>query len=260
MFLIQSFQAFSSVGLMENFDLKSYSPIKNGLKDLSCEIRVKDLTKEIKKDLVDLKVKGEIYFKLYWLYPGKFELNVEGLPDGFEILKSKLKGLVVNRLDYLIPSELSKKTRAYKFTSKKVKRGTILYGNDPTNTLAINKIELKFDNSEKLKTYKTYSPLGFQSSSFDYEKKSWSKNKWVLKEVKAKTVQGPLVTEIDTVINYENNVGFGFPSRIIINSNQYDSAPEENEVKNKRTGVTELAFSKFEVNKNIALKYFNRKK
>ena len=242
--------------VIENFDLRSYDPVSNGLKDLTCEIRLKGLTERLKKELVTLKIPDEVYYKLYWLYPGKLDIIVEGLPRGFTELKTNLKNLVVNRVDFLIPQKLGKRLRSYKLTTKSVRGGTLVKGEDPTNTKAVNKIEIMFDGDEKLKSYKSYSPLGFQDSSFEYGKKSWSKNKWVLEKSFAKTIQGPQVTEIVTEIDYGNQVGFGFPEEIEIETTQYVVAPGKKEKKQERKGTTELTFSKFKVNSGEAQKYF----
>jgi len=244
--------------LLENFDLRSYSPVKNGMKDFTCLIKVKGLTEQVKKSLVNVKINDEIYYRLYWLYPGKIDIIVEGLPKGFKELKQNLKSLVVNRIDYIVPQDLTTRLRAYKMKKKAIKKGTLLVGEDPTNQLAVNKIELLFDGDEKLKSYKSYSPLGFQESKFDYSKKSWSKNKWVLEEVNAKTVQGPQFTEIKTEIKYENFVGYGLPTQINIETLQYVVAPGENERKNERSGETEIHFSDYKINSNLARNYFRR--
>lgn len=242
--------------VIENFDLRSYDPVRNGLKDLTCEIRLKGLTERLRKELVSLKIPGEVYYKLYWLYPGKLDIVIEGLPKGFNELKNNLKNLVVNRVDYLIPQKLGKRLRSYKMTTKSVKNGLLVKGEDPTNTKAVNRIELMFDGDERLLSYKSYSPLGFQQSTFEYGKKSWSKNKWVLEKSFAKTIQGPQVTEIETEIDYGNQVGFGFPESIEIETTQYVVAPGEKEKKQERKGETVLTLSKYKINSGEAQKYF----
>lgn len=257
-FIFSLISNIHALELVENFDLRTYSPVKNGLKDFSCEIRVKGLTDQLKKDLVNIKVNNEVYYRLYWIYPGKADISVEGLPKGFEELKQNLKSLVINRIDYLVPQDLTTRLRSYRLSPKKIKTGTLVVGQDPTNKLPVNKIELSFDNEEKLKSYKSYSPLGFQQSSFEYGKKSWSKNKWVLEEVKAKTVQGPQITEISTEIDYANNVGFGFPTEISIETLQYVVAPGKNERKNERSGETVINFSNYKINTGDAQKHFRK--
>lgn len=241
---------------VQQFDLRTYDPIKVGLKDFTCEVRLKGITEKIKKDFPAIKINDEVYYKLFWVYPGKVDFQVQGIPAGFRELKQNLKNLIVNRLDYLVPQSLGKRFRAYTMTETKIKSGVKVEGKDPTNNLSVNKIELYFDKEERLKTFKSYSPMGFQESSFDYKKKSWSKNKWVLEEVDAKMIQGPQVMEIETEIDYENYVGFGFPSEITIKTKQYVVSPEKNEKKNERSGETVITFSDYKINDKEAQKYF----
>lgn len=238
------------------FDLKTYDPIKVGLKDFTCEVRLDGITEKIKNDFAAINLKGEVYYKLYWAYPGKVDFEIIGLPSGFNELRQNLKNLVINRLDYLIPQPLGKRFRGYELTEKKLGSGIRVIGTDPTNTLPVNKIELYFDREEKLKSYKSFSPLGFRESTFDYKKKSWSKNKWVLEEVTAKMIQGPQVTEIQTEMDFENIEGYGFPTQIKVETTQYVVSPEDNEKKNERKGQSLLTFSKYKINDGAALKYF----
>lgn len=242
--------------VVESFDLRTYDPVQNGLKDLFCEVRLKGLTERLKKELVSLNIKSEVYYKLFWLYPGKVDIVVEGLPKGFKELRNNLKNLIINRIDYLIPQKLGKRLRSYNLTTKKISTGVMVIGEDPANNKAVNKLEISFDKEGKLSSYKSYSPLGFQQSSFQYSKTSWSKNKWVLGGVEAKTIQGPQVTEIETSIKHENIVGFGFPGEIKVKTKQYVVAPGKEEKKQERTGLTELSFSKYEVNSGKATKHF----
>lgn len=244
------------IEIVESFDLRAYDPVQVGLKDFSCEVRLKGLTERLKNELVSLNIKDEVYYKLYWLYPGKLDIEIEGLPRGFEELRNNLKNLIVNRVDFLIPQKLGKKLRSYELTEKKTSSGSVVKGTDPTNNKAVNRLELIFSRDGKLNQYKSYSPLGFQESTFQYEKKSWSKNKWVLGEMKAKTIQGPQVTEIDTEVDYENFVGFGFPEKIKIETKQYVVAPGKEERKQERTGTTELSFSEYKINVGEATKHF----
>lgn len=252
-FFMMSSMASEAVQL---FDLKTYDPVKVGLKDFSCEVRLAGITDKIKQNFPTLNIKDEIYYKLYWVAPGKVDFQVMGMPSGFREIKQNLKNLVVNRLDYLIPQPLGKRFRSYKMTEMKQSGGIKVIGEDPTNSLPVNKVDMFFDNEGKLSSYKSYSPVGFRESRFDYGKKSWSKNKWVLKEVEAKMIQGPQVTEIETEIDYKNYVGFGFPEKISIETKQYVVSPEQNEKKNERTGKTEITFSNYKINDGAAQKYF----
>jgi hypothetical protein len=245
-----------AAGPIEDFDLRSYSPIKNGLKDLYCEVRLKGLTEKIKKQFVTLKINKEVFFKLYWMYPGKVGFAIEGLPKGFAELRQNLKNLVASRIDFIIPQELSPKLRSYKLKVNKSSSGFLVVGEDPTNNKAVNKLELNFKADGRLSRYKSYSPLGFQQSSFSYAKKSWSKNKWVLEQVLAKTIQGPQITESTTKVEYENQVGFGFPTTVRVKTKQYVAAPGKEERKQERVGESQITFSAYKINSGTAQKYF----
>ncbi len=259
-FLIISTSAILANPVVSDFDLMSYSPVKLGLKDIQCEVRLDGLTEQVKKQYVTVKVGKEVFYKLYWMYPGKIAIEVEGIPKGFDQLKQSLIGLIVNRIDYLIPQDLAPRIRGYNLKKKKSSGGGSSFeGEDPTNTKAVNKIEVGFDNNGILKKYKSYSPLGFQDSVFDYAKKSWSKNKWVLQAVRAKMIQGPQVTESNTEINYENVGGYGMPSEISVTTKQKVVAPGEGEKKIERSGESKLTFSNYKVNMGEAQKYFRAK-
>ncbi len=244
---------------VSDFDLMAYSPVKFGLKDLTCEVRIEGLAEQVKKQYVTIKVKDDVYYEVYWMYPGKLGVEVVGLPFGFDQLKQSLIGLVINRLDYLIPQDLAPKLRGYKLEKKKVNNLVMLEGEDPTNTKAVNKIAVGFDGQGILKSYKSYSPLGFQESEFEYEKKTWSKNKFVLENVNAKMIQGPQITETQTDIEYANEAGFGMPREVKIVTKQSIVAPGENEKKEERSGESKITFSKYKLNVGEAQKYFRAK-
>lgn len=256
-FFISTIYANSSVS---DFDLISYSPVKMGLKDLVCEVRLDGLTEQVKKQYVTLKIEEEVFYKLYWMYPGKSYIDVEGIPQGLEQLKQRLVGLIVNRLDYIIPQDLAPRIRGYKL--KKVRggnKGATFEGIDPTNTKTVNKIEISFDRKGVLEKYKSYSPLGFQESTFEYVKKSWSKNKWVLEGVNAKMIQGPQVTASKTSIEYNNVNGYGLPKKITVRTSQKVVAPGEGEKKIERSGESKITFSKYKLNMGAARKFIHGK-
>lgn len=259
-FLIISISMAFANSAVSDFDLLSYNPVKMGLKDVLCEVRLEGLTEQVKKQYVTVKVGREVYYKLYWMYPGRVAIDVEGIPKGFDQIKQSLVGLIINRVDYLIPQDLSPRIRGYELKKKSGGRGGVTFeGEDPTNTKAVNKIEVSFDSNGILKKYKSYSPLGFQDSIFDYGKKSWSKNKWVLQSVRAKMIQGPQVTESYTDIKYENVSGYGMPSKIVVSTEQKIVAPGEGEKKIERKGESELTFSNYKINMGEAQKYFRAK-
>jgi len=245
---------------VSDFDLTSYSPVKIGLKDLVCEIHLEGLTNQVEKQYVTVKIGKEVFYKLYWMYPGKFYIDVAGIPQNFVQIKKSLVGLIVNRLDYIIPQELAPRIRGYQLKKMVGHHGVIIFeGVDPTNTKTTNKIEVGFDSKGVLKNYKSYSPLGFQESVFKYQKKSWSKNKWVLEGVNTKMIQGPQVTQSSTNIEYSKVSGYGLPKKIVVKTNQKVVAPGENEKKIERSGESKIIFSNYKLNMGEAQKFIRAK-
>jgi len=257
--MILSASSLFAEGLISDFDLTAYNPLKTGLKDISCEVRVDGLTEQIKKQYVTINIKSEIYYQVYWMYPGRMGIEVIGIPRGFEQIKDSLVGLIANRLDYMVPQELSPGLRSYKFNQTKKNGEVVLEGQDPTNKMAVNKLEIGFSKDGVLKSYKSYSPLGFQKSNFTYDKKSWSKNKWVLSSVEADMIQGPQKTSSVTRIEYTNVAGYGMPEKIEIETKQSVVAPGKNEEKIARSGTNILNFSNYKLNNGEAQKYFRSK-
>ncbi len=243
---------------IENFDIRYYDPSNYGLRDLVFEIRMTNLVETMKqrlqiKDLVD------VYFKIYWMYPGKYKVDVEGLPAGFNEIKNELKTMVKNRLDFVIPQKLSPKVRSYDLKSKKSKKGTTIVGTDKTHTRAVNEIRLSFDGGGKLTGFKTMSPMGVNSSEMKMSAKSWSHNKWVVDRLVVKAIQGIQMTEIRHDVKYENVDGFGFPNKVEVKTTRKLVKPKS--VKDKSDELelkTEVLFSKYEVNTGKAQRYITQ--
>ncbi|TNE96214.1 MAG: hypothetical protein EP326_13760 [Deltaproteobacteria bacterium] len=243
---------------IENFDIRYYDPSNYGLRDLVFEMRMSNLVETMKqrlqiKDLVD------VYFKIYWMYPGKYKVDVEGLPAGFKEIKSELKAMVKNRLDFVIPEKLSPKVRSYELKAQKSKKGTTIVGTDKTHTRAVNEIRLSFDGGGKLTGFKTMSPMGVNTSEMKMSAKSWSHNKWVVDRLIVKSIQGIQMTEINHDVEYENVDGFGFPKKVEVMTTRKLVKPESVKSKDEQLKLkTEVMFSKYEVNTGKAQRYITQ--
>lgn len=258
MFYSLNISATSTPAEIENFDIKYYDPANYGLKDLVFEIRMTNLVKTMKQRL-NIKDLADVYFKIYWMYPGKFKVDVEGLPLGFKEIKAELKTMVKNRLDFVIPQRLSPKVRSYALKSKKSKRGTTIVGTDKTHTRAVNEIRLSFDGDGKLTGFKTMSPMGVNTSKMKMSAKSWSHNKWVVDNLLIKSIQGIQMTEINHKVEYENVDGFGFPKNVkVITSRKLVKPKSQKDKKGKLELQTEVKFSKYEVNTGKAQRYITQ--
>jgi hypothetical protein len=235
---------------VDEFDLRYYHPENFGLKDLVFEIRITDLVKRLNagKTLGQLE---DVYYKIYWIFPGEYRIVINGLPNGFSQIKRGLKEMIKARLDYVIPLKLAPKIRAYKLSTSNTSRGVLVKGVDQTHTRPVNEINLLFDARGKLLEFKTFSPVGVNNSKMELNVKPWSHNKWVVDKIEV-TNSGTQVTTITSELDYTTVSGFGFPEKIDITTK---IKPYEANSKKVQVVKSTLLFSKFEVNSGKAQRY-----
>lgn len=239
--------------VVENFDLRYYHPQVMSLKDLSFEIRISNLKENVLKS-IPLSKLDDLYYEVYWITPGKYHVEVKGLPKGYVELRNELKALIQNRLDYVLPQKLAPKVRSYSLETVSVKNGMQkIIGTDRTHQRGINKIEIDFDREGKLRSFKTRSPMGSQTSNLSMSKKSWSNNKWVVDRITVTSVQGIQVTKMENKLSYKKVDGFGFPSKVTVTTTQeLKVASKKKDKENKRIVKSEITFSNYKINKGIA--------
>lgn len=248
------FSLFANVELIQQFDQRQYSPVKYGLKDLTFEVRIENLDKELKQRFALDKV-NDPHFKVYWIFPGRTEIEVNGLPPGFDALKNELKKLVVERIEYVVPQDMSGRLRGYDFETSRGPAGeTLLKGTDKTHGNAISQIHLTFAGDAQLRSMKTFSPSGAQTAKFETTTKSWSHSKRVVEKVLVEGVSGVQKTRVTTTINYIAKDGFGFPAKISTETTV--EAMTNQEGKNKDSMVADITFSDYLVNSGNAQKHF----
>ncbi|WP_127715274.1 hypothetical protein [Halobacteriovorax sp. HLS] len=239
---------------INEFDIRYYHPENFGLKDLVFEIRVSNLKETLNKRQNFGKME-DLYFKVYWMFPGQYQIRVEGFPNGFQEVKYQLKQMIKNRLDFVIPLKLSPRVRGYALDYFNSPGVTAIKGKDRVGSSPVSEIQLKFKKNGMLEEFKTFSPTGVNSTVFDLTSKSWSNNKWVVNKMTTKLIQGVQISTIDNEFTYQTVEGFGFPKKVEISTTQ------EIMVNNKtdsRTVKSVIEFSNFEVNKGKAQKYMMR--
>jgi len=233
---------------ISRFDLRFYNPINFGLKDLVFEARISNLLESLNKRK-SFGILVDVYFKIYWIYPGKYKIEVFGFPEGFVQVKNELSQIMKARLDYIIPQKLGDKLRSYSLSTKKTKRGSKIKATDKTNMKNVSEMQFVFNNKGMLTSVKTYSPAGVNKASFKMGVKQWSHNKWVLNNVTTVGHRGTQKIEIENEINYTTIKGIGFPSSIKSKTTYEYVLPKGKENKAEKSTVeSEIKFSKFEVN------------
>lgn len=245
--------------LVQTYDLRTYNPVNFDLKDLVFVLRSEELTEEVKKLIATAEIK-DVAFKFYWMFPGKVDIQVLGLPSGFERVKTNLKNMVLKRLDFIVPQKLGNLLRNYKMNiSSRNKNGLVITAKDVTNIKDVNEIKLHFGNSGMLKKLETSSPAGYESFEKKMSTKSWSHNKWVLDELIVRSVSGLRKSTSTHKLNYEKVAGMGFVRSIDISTvSEVQYAVKNDKKSNKFETFQKLSFSEFKVNEGLARNYFRQ--
>lgn len=247
--------------IIKAYDISSYHPQLFGLKDLAVDVRVSELLKQLNDKLIFGKIE-DVYFRIYWLSSGKADIEVYGLPKGFNEVKAELRSLIFNRLDFIIPKFLEPDLKGYKLTlGESLGSSQMIKVQDPEHVKFIHEMDFEIDSQYRLTKMTAMSPVGQEKASFTYSKKGWGQNKWVIDEVEITSTQGIQSTVVKNKLAYEKFSGFGFPVRIESKTMQVLLQPTsgKNEVY-KREIDNVITFSNYKVNAGEAKSYFQKKK
>jgi hypothetical protein len=260
--LVMSYFAITLAGLntsyaideVEQYDLRLYSPVNYGLKDLVFEARLSNLMELLKNEMA-LENLIDVYFKIYWMFPGQYQIDVEGLPRGFESLKAELRASIKDRLEFIIPLSLSNKLRSYTLEYKSKKPTVLIEALDGTNTRAINRIEMEFEPSGKLKLMRSFSPMGKTEMRYEMAIKPWSHNKWAIDTLEVETLVGRQINKTINELSYTTVSGIGVPEKITIKNSTEMKMPEGDKSEAMKVeSNSEIVFSKWEINTGKAQK------
>lgn len=254
LFFSLNIHAAEPLQLLEEFDLRSYHPEGQGLKDLVYEVRSPELLKELSTNQALGKI-VDVYLKVYWIYPGNYKLQVEGLPKGFSDIEEMVKNHFLPSLQYVIPENFAPKFKNYKLSSKVLSDKNIqINGNDESGMNDVLKVEVILDSGMRPKTIKTESIHGKIQTDLAYSVKSWSKNKWVADHIVTMTNKDENAkTSLIQSLKYEIVSGFGFPKKLISIFKSFLSGKLlGNEIKKT------FNYSNFEVNSGKAAKVISK--
>lgn len=256
-----SFTSFAQEKIeeLELYEIRSYAPQKNGVSDLVFEARIDNLTEILQKNLAIGKL-TDISFKIYWLSPSQYKIEIQGLPKGFQEVKSDLTQLIKGKLEFVLPESFSEKFKAYTLKAEPIAEGKLIRAIDQTYTMAVPEIDIIMDKSGQLKTVETRSPMSAVKTEFFHSPKSWSNNKLVLDKIILSSGQGAAKQTSINDIEYTNVNGVGFPSKIAIKNVLEVKVPateKEKEKIVKNETATVIRFSKYEVNTGKAQRYMN---
>jgi hypothetical protein len=247
----------SKIEEIEQYEIRSYDPLKSGLTDLVFEARIDNVTEMLNKT----KVFGnltDVHFKIYWLSPSQYKIEVMGLPKGFQEVRDDLTSLIKGKLEFIIPERFSDKFKGYTLKAEPVANGKLIKAIDTTYTLSIPEVDILFDATGRLKTLETKAVYASTKTEFFQSPKGWSNNKLVMDKVISVSKQGPATLTVTNSIEYTTVSGMGFPSAVTVKNVSEVIIPANGKEKVKKikndTG-TSIRFSKYEVNTGKAQRF-----
>ncbi len=241
---------------VEMYEIKSYDPKSTGLKDLVFEARIEHLTDLLNKKLSIGKL-TDVHFKIYWISPTQYKVDVIGLKKGFQEIKSELANLIKGKLEFIIPEKFSEKFKGYTLSAEPIADGKLIRAIDETYTMSVSEVDIKFAKNGLLKSVDSKSPMSKISTEFYQSPKSWSNNKQVLDKTVSTSYQGGVEIVIENEIDYKLYQGVGLPSKISIKNTSSYMKPAHGKEKARKVSeenVSNIIFSKYELNTGKARK------
>lgn len=224
--------------LLKKFDISAYHPEVFGLKDLVADIRLSNLDKELSNQLGQMKI-DDLYFTIYWISSGKVDVEINGLPKGFIMVKDTLIRSVQSYIEFIVPKTFSDRAKNYTLKEFKDSKSNekIFIGIDKTHLNMIHEIKIAFDESEKLTKLLMITPQGTEDAYYTWEKEKWSQNKWVLNNILLKSDYGIQSKIVNNEITYNSFSGIGLPIKVSITTELF-SKNSSNTNKGKNTKET----------------------
>lgn len=244
--MLISFNLFAQVEMLKTADQKTYTPRLKGITDLVIDVE----SDKIKNQLNEQRILGNIkqlIFRFYWTaQPERLAVEVLGLPEGFKEIKEEIQQSVMKLFEDVIPLPLEKKFSNFTLTKKADKK---LVAKSKDSLAIITTHDFIFDDQDRLKEIISHRPVGEMSTSFIYDRTSFSDGKWVIKAQKTQVHEGGQKISIDKEISYQVVAGAGFPEEVNVVTKQSGSAGNMEQVENYK-------FKNIQINKGEALKHF----
>ncbi|PIP92905.1 MAG: hypothetical protein COW00_06295 [Bdellovibrio sp. CG12_big_fil_rev_8_21_14_0_65_39_13] len=246
--LLMSSVGYGAIEKVSDFDTPLYYPQDGSLKDLYVEAKIEGLEELLKSRLSNPNIRN-VYFKIYWMFPGKSSIEIEGL-KGFEEMKSELKMVIAEKLDYLIPEKFGQKFRSYQMT----KRGESISLEDQSGEKLIQSVLINMKNDNVIKSISVKGAGIANEIEYESSMKRWASNKYSFDKVSIKSTQMGVTNIRTDEIKYTPVQGYGFPIEIATTAK---IIPEKG---SERESSARITFSSHKVNEGVALKYFSEKK
>lgn len=240
-----------------DYDLRFYHPENYGLKDLVFEVRIENLTRELNKAKSYGKLE-DVYFKVFWMFPGQYKIIANGLPGGFKELRSSLKNQIKSRLSFVIPIKIYPLLRSFNIKKVSKSGSNFLRATPKVNGGGLKFLDFNFLKNGQLAQLDSISDLLHIKTNYEHKIFPWSKKKWVLNKLIEKRMQSKHQLTMESLIAYKKNNGYGFPERIEVITTPYIDLGKSS-IKNNNNSISSVfVFSKYEINTGKAKKAISK--
>lgn len=240
--------AMSTLSIFEDHKLQVYSPMKVGVKDLLFEVRIDGLIENIKRTTSITKI-DDLYVRFYWVFPGEYRMEVEGIPKGFELIRNNIKAQVKPYVDLIFSEDFIRQFERSPFVKDPKEKNTFIKKNNPGET---SDVKISFNENGIMNKIESRSPMSVVLTNFEFKQRSWSDGKYILASVEIQEKASGLVSS--RIISVERDVysGVGLPKSIVVDENvkQADKEISKNQIK--------IFFSNYHVNEGKAEKFLKQ--
>lgn len=239
------------------YDIRRYNPEAQGVKDLVFELRMDNLTETLNKNLALGKL-VDVHFKVYWLAPSEWRIEVNGLPKGFDEIKSDLKTLIGGKLEFVVSKPFQSVVADLSFEKVNRNGKNYLRAFDPLYVKPFTEILLGFDSQGRMNEMVTVVPNSSSVTTYEYVVTPWSNSKFLVSKQSTKSSYGASESTISHNAEYVSVNGFGFPQKLTIKTNNKITIPPRGKDKEKvfsQDTTSVLKFSKYEVNTGKAKRF-----
>ncbi len=242
---------------VSQFDIRKYNLEQVGIRDLVFEARMDNLSETLTKAL-SLGKLTDVHFKIYWMAPDQWKVDVNGLPKSAVQVEQDLRQLITGKLEFIVAKSLGSSLTGLSFEKVVIDGKNFVKAFDPNYTRAFNEILMEFDNSGKMIEMRTVVPGNLSINLYEYNVQSWSNNKFLVSKLVSKAKYGATESTITHSLEYQSVNGVGVPAKITIKTQNKTTIPARGKDKEKIINQelnSAIKFSKFELNTGKAKRY-----
>lgn len=195
-------------------DARRHDPRARGVRRLSFEARAPGFAKRIAESGSFPDVRS-VRYRVSWTPAKGFGIEVVGLADGFEVLKGRLRGMLMPSLSFVFPRKLARDAAPYAFKRSAGKDGGVVLkgaARDPRRD--VREIELTTGKDGLVERVRTWFPAGTRVTTMEHRRLPWTGGAYVVSKTRSETDLAWRRTVVETEVEYVNVGGLALPGAV----------------------------------------------